>query len=115
MNRFFRSALFPLIVIVLLVYLASQTLIPKGKGSQPTTYSDVIGMVKQDKVASAVFDPSKHAISLQLDEAAGGSKYTVHYPSDQSALQFQNLLARHGVEFDSKGIGSSPWWSILTS
>ena len=25
MNRFFRSALFPLIVIVLLVYLASQT------------------------------------------------------------------------------------------
>ena len=25
-NRFFRSALFPLIVIVLLVYLASQTL-----------------------------------------------------------------------------------------
>ena len=29
MNRFFRSALFPLIVIVLLVYLASQTLIPK--------------------------------------------------------------------------------------
>ena len=28
MNRFFRSALFPLIVIVLLVYLASQTLIP---------------------------------------------------------------------------------------
>ena len=29
MNRFFRSALFPLIVIVLLVYLASQTLIPR--------------------------------------------------------------------------------------
>ena len=28
-NRFFRSALFPLVVIVLLVYLASQTLIPK--------------------------------------------------------------------------------------
>ena len=29
MNRFFRSALFPLVVIVLLVYLASQTLIPR--------------------------------------------------------------------------------------
>ena len=28
-NRFFRSALFPLVVIVLLVYLASQTLIPR--------------------------------------------------------------------------------------
>ena len=29
MNRFFRSAFFPLVVIVLLVWLASQTLIPK--------------------------------------------------------------------------------------
>ena len=33
MNRFFRSALFPLIVIVLLVYLASQTLIGRGTRS----------------------------------------------------------------------------------
>ena len=30
MNRFFRSAFFPLIVIVLLVWLASETLFPKG-------------------------------------------------------------------------------------
>ena len=42
MNRFFRSALFPLIVIVLLVYLASQTLIPHGKSSVKATYSDFI-------------------------------------------------------------------------
>ena len=33
MNRFFRSALFPLIVIVLLVYLASQTLMRGGDKS----------------------------------------------------------------------------------
>ena len=31
MSRFFRSALFPLIVIVLLVYLASQTLLPRSE------------------------------------------------------------------------------------
>jgi len=29
LSRFFRSALFPLIVIVLLVYLASRTLLPQ--------------------------------------------------------------------------------------
>ena len=38
MNRFFRSALFPLIVIVLLVYLASQTLM-KGEKQEKVTYS----------------------------------------------------------------------------
>lgn len=29
MNRFFRGALFPLIVVILVVYLASQTLLGK--------------------------------------------------------------------------------------
>ena len=39
MNRFFRSALFPLVVIVLLVYLASQTLIPHKTSAAKATYS----------------------------------------------------------------------------
>ena len=39
MNRFFRSALFPLIVIVLLVYLASQTLMGGDKNEKKATYS----------------------------------------------------------------------------
>ena len=38
MNRFFRSALFPLVVIVLLVYLASQTLIPHKSATEKVTY-----------------------------------------------------------------------------
>ena len=41
-NRFFRSALFPLIVIVLLVYLASQTLIPRKDAQDKVTYSEFI-------------------------------------------------------------------------
>ena len=42
MNRFFRSAFFPLIVIVLLVWLASQTLIPKHNNTRPgVTYSSL--------------------------------------------------------------------------
>ena len=41
MSRFFRSALFPLIVIVLLVYLASQTLLPQDKNEKKVTYSQL--------------------------------------------------------------------------
>src|SRR3712207_6866575 len=40
MNRFFRSALFPLIVIVPLVYLASQTLMGSEK-QEKVTYSQL--------------------------------------------------------------------------
>ena len=42
-------------------------------------------------------------------------KAYVHYPSDQSAADLQAAMNKHGVPFDSKGVGSSPWWSILTS
>ena len=52
-NRFFRSALFPLIVIVLLVYLASQTLIPRRASEKKVTTSELIGQVQE---AQLVFD-----------------------------------------------------------
>ena len=44
MNRFFRSAFFPLIVIVLLVWLASQTLMPKSNKSAKRTTSQVMAL-----------------------------------------------------------------------
>jgi cell division protease FtsH len=115
-NRFFRSALFPLIVIVLLVYLASQTLIPKSKSPAKKTYSQLISKVNEcgsSCVNDVVFSPSKRQITAQV----GGEdkKWKVNYPSDQSQIAFQTLLQKKGVTFDSKGVGSNPWWSILTS
>ena len=90
MNRFFRSAFFPLIVIVLLVWLASQTLMPKSTKSAKLTTSQVIGVVRTHQVTSADFNPSKRAITVKL---VSGKTATVHYASDQAQLQFQKLLA----------------------
>ena len=116
MNRFFRSALFPLIVIVLLVYLASQTLIHTSKPTEKQTYSQLIQLVQNDpgSIKEVVFNPSKLQIVATLNDQ-DAKKIKVNYPSDQSQIQFQRLLEQKKVTFDSKGTGSSPWWSILTS
>ena len=38
-----------------------------------------------------------------------------NYPSDQSQLEFQQLLQEQGItDFDSKGTGGSTWLSVLT-
>jgi len=110
-NRFFRSALFPLIVIVLLVYLASQTLIPKSKAPEKQTYSQLIQLVQNDpgSIKEVVFNPSKLQITTTLNDPSS-KKIKVNYPSDQSQIQFQRLLEQKKVTFDSKGTGSSPWW-----
>ena len=111
MNRFFRSALFPLVVIVLLVYLASQTLMPRRDGSEKMTYSQLIQATKNGDVSEVTFTPNRQSITAVLDS---GQKVKVNYPSPQSQAQFQNVLEEHNVKFDSKGIGTSAWWALLT-
>ena len=111
MNRFFRSALFPLVVIVLLVYLASQTLIPRRGSEQKVTYSELISETKAGNVDEVQFNPSRHELKATL---SAGRKVKVHYPTDQSATQYQDLLEAKNVKFDSKGVGTSAWWALLT-
>ena len=115
MNRFFRSALFPLIIIAALVWLALQTLGGHGTKQEKATLSEVIQRVSTDpqSIDQAVFVPSKQELDVTL--RSGGKKIVVHYPGDQSQAQIQSLMLQKDVTFDSKGIGGSPWWSILTS
>ncbi len=94
MNRFFRSALFPLFVIVLLVYLASQTLIPHSKSAKKVTYSDFIALVADaGKVGNVDVQPEQ-ALD-QLRHGTGDKKATVHYPADQSVPQITSALQKH--------------------
>ncbi len=109
-NRFFRSALFPLIIIVVLVYLASQTLLPGRSEQQKITYSQLIDKVKAGDVNEVLFTPNRQQITVTL---VSGDKVKVNYPTPQSATQFQNLLTAQNIQFDSKGTGSSAWWSLL--
>jgi cell division protease FtsH len=111
-NRFFRSALFPLVVIVLLVWLASQTLIPHGKSSVKATYSDFITAAEQGQVSNVEINPGKRAITyLNGDE----KKVTVHYPADQSIPRITDTLQSKGVKYDSKGVGGFSWVSAFFS
>ena len=108
-NRFFRSALFPLIVIVLLVYLASQTLIPRKDAQDKVTYSEFIRQAEAGNVQDAKFTPTRQQIEGTL---VGGRKVKVNYPNDLSAHDVEVILRKENITYDSKGKGSS-WWSNL--
>src|SRR5215210_8750005 len=118
MNRFFRSALFPLIVIVLLVYLASQTLM-KNQPKEKVTYSQLQQQVRSGEPAidEIVANPTKQQLTVQYQATNGddAKKVKVAYPSPESLAQFEKVMEKEGVNFDSKAVGGSPWWSLLTS
>ena len=111
-NRFFRSALFPLVVIVLLVFLASETLIPRRGSDTKMTYSELIQQAQNGGVEEVLFTPNRQQINATL---TGGEKVKVNYPTPQSQIEFQNILQKENVKFDSKGTGSSAWWTLLST
>ncbi|MDQ3890308.1 MAG: ATP-dependent metallopeptidase FtsH/Yme1/Tma family protein, partial [Actinomycetota bacterium] len=112
MSRFFRSALFPLIVIVLLVYLASQTLFPSRDERTKIPYSQLIQRVEDSpgSVSDVLFKPKGRSIEAEVD----GQKVKTNYPSDESQARLEGELQAKGVKFDSEGTGESAWWSFLT-
>src|SRR5688572_8120242 len=67
-NRFLRSALFPVVVITLIVWLGTQTLIGKREPEQKRTYSDVLVMVRDEPetIQQVTFKPSKREAEVQL-------------------------------------------------
>jgi ATP-dependent Zn protease len=108
-----RRALFPLIVIVLLVYLASQTLFPTKDRGDRIAYGDLIERVDRspETVEEVVFVPRSNGIRVTLRD---GSKLETNYPTKPSQLEFQHLLRDRHVHFESRGTGDSAWWSIMT-
>ena len=78
-NRFFRSALFPLVVIVLLVYLASQTLIPKRDNEAKLTYSELI--TAGEARGTSTRSSSTRTASRSARRSTRGKKVKVNYPT----------------------------------
>jgi cell division protease FtsH len=114
-NRFFRSALFPLVIIAVLVWLALQTLGGGHQKVQKKTTSEVIQQIQNrpDSIEKVTISPNKQEFTVE--QKGGLPKIKVHYASDQSEAQVEKVMLDNNVDFDSKGTGSSPWWSILTS
>ena len=117
MNRFFRSALFPLVIIAALVWLAITTLGGTKGDTVSATTSEFIQDVKSGQIDTSknpvTIDPNKQSITATLK--GSGANVTVHYATDQSEASIERVLRDKGVTFNSKGVGSSPWWTILSS
>jgi cell division protease FtsH len=111
MSRFFRGALFPLILIVVGVFLLAQFLTGSSSGKTvKLDYSQLIASTKANKVDKLTFNPGSRQIVFTLKD---GRKGSVSYPSDQSGAQFEQALQAHRVDYGSKKTGSNPILSFV--
>ena len=115
LERFFRSGLFPLIAIVLLVYLASQTLTDQADVPRDVFYSALVLQVESEPpgVRKVVFKPNRHEIEAEL---VGGELITTTYPTPHAQQLLEDRLSATGVayNFDWSEPRESAWWPFLT-
>ena len=96
MNRFLRSALFPVVVITLIVWLGTQTLMGHKKSTASRTTSEAIAL-NPVTIREVVFSPTKHQAQVSLNDGTKkedcGSFGVVSLDTTKSgnihAIQFQ--------------------------
>jgi cell division protease FtsH len=113
MRRFFRSAAFPILIVIVLAFFA-QRLINPGTGTPPPSYDEFVSQVKNEpqSIQSVTFEQKTN--SIQVEEQDGKS-YSTGYPTAGNAQsQLINLLAKKHVETKVEGTGGSSFLSILT-
>src|SRR4051812_12709337 len=112
MSRFFKSALFPILIVVVLAFFA-QRIISPGDHSKAPNFTEFQQQVKSHHVESATFNTKDNTIDFTSDASGKRQKYTIGYP-DNTEQQLINDMDQAGVQVDVKGKGGSSWVSILT-
>ena len=97
MRRFFRSAAFPILIVIVLAFFA-QRLISPGTQEQTPSYDEFLSQVKNQptSIRSVTFQQKTNTIDVeQQDEKT----YSTGYPTTGNAqTQLVNLLAKKHVQ-----------------
>ena len=111
MNRLFKSALFPILVVVVLAFFALK-IINSSSSSRPTTWSDLVQYTGDHRVASLKSDPANNSVSFKLTSNPDKT-FSVGVPSPDLLKTELAAATDAGVTIDGAKAGGSPWWSAL--
>jgi len=113
MRRFFKSAAFPILVVVILAF-AAQKWISTGPETKPPSYNELVkpekGLIASGRVEEVTINTKDN--TLDVKETNGDSFSTGYPPNTEQSLV--NLLDRNEVKTEVKGSGSSSWLNVLT-
>ena len=113
MRRFFKSAAFPILLVVILAFIA-QKVISNGGSGESHHYNELInqksGLVVNGEVKEVDVNTKDNTLDVKLKNE---ESFSTGYPPD-GERQLVNLLDENNVETDVHGSGSSSLLSLLT-
>jgi cell division protease FtsH len=106
MRRLFRSAIFPLIVIVAIVFFAETVLRNHASKSTKLVYSQLVQKVAQNsethEIKQITLDSGKH--QFEVDFSDGSSAHVAYPPSDRTLGTLTALMQTQAKEWSGFGI-----------
>ena len=115
MSRFFKSAAFPILIVVVLAFFA-QKLIGNSTHAPKQSFGNLLSQLNSNQVKSLTIKTKDNTVDVALLPQYGGTKYTVGYP-DSYATQLITDAQNHvadPTQFDVQGKASNGWLSLLT-
>ncbi len=111
MRRFFRSAAFPILIVLVLAFFVSRLVNPGEKEDVPT-YNEFSAQIAEDptSIKSVEFEQKNQTIKVIEDD---GNEYTTGYLPDQESV-LVNTLEKNDIETTIKGTGGSSLLNLLT-
>jgi cell division protease FtsH len=111
MSRFFKSAAFPILIVIVLAFFA-QKLIGSSSHGPKETFGNLLQQLDTQQVKTLSLDQKDNSASVQLND---GTKYSVGYPDDYAP----QLISMAKVDvpqagFDIQSKSSNGWLSLLT-
>ncbi|HEX2587172.1 MAG TPA: ATP-dependent metallopeptidase FtsH/Yme1/Tma family protein, partial [Gaiellales bacterium] len=116
MSRFFKSAAFPIIVVVVLAFFAQRMIIDNSGSSQAHTWNDFMTAASTGKVEYLKTNEGDNSLKYSTTASDGSATTTIGVPSPDS-LEAGIAAAKSSnpaLVYEGTSTGGSPWWSILT-
>jgi cell division protease FtsH len=114
-RRFFKSAAFPILLVVILAFVA-QRLISPGPSSEAPSYNELVkpktGLIASGRIEEVTINTKDNTLDVK-EKGEDGESFSTGYPpnTEQSLV---NELEANEVKTSVKGSGSSGLLNILT-
>ena len=109
MSRFFKSAAFPILIVVVLAFFAQRLISPSNQQKDPN-YTQFLAQVDDNRVKNVTLQTKNNRIDVTPKQ---GSKYKTAYP-DNTEQNLVNTLREHKVPITVKAKTGSGWVTALT-
>ncbi len=117
MRRFFKSAAFPILLVVILAFVAQRVISP-GPSTESPHYNELIaskaqgGLIANGRIEEVDVNVKDSTLDIK-EKGENGDSFSTGYPPDGEA-SLVNQLKDAGVKTDVHGTGGSSLLSLLT-